>query len=96
MRDPLARECGPKGQFCYVLGVRRTHDRVRCRRHIHEQLVERNILLRVRSDQIVKLQAGNGKHRLTIQLRIVQAIQQMNAAGTRGRETTAQSFVYLA
>jgi hypothetical protein len=38
----------------------------------------------------VKLQARNSQHRLTIELAIVKAVEEVNAAGTRRRETDAK------
>jgi hypothetical protein len=55
-------------------------------RHIHVQFVEVYVLLVMRSDQVVKSMTRNGEHGLAIAFRIVQAVQQVDAAGARSRE----------
>ena len=62
---------GAYGQICDVLHVCRTHDPLIERRNIHIQPVEPDILLGKSSNQIVKLQPGNGKYRLAVHLGIV-------------------------
>ena len=52
----------------------RSHDALVVNSDIHEQLVERDILLGVGADEVMKLQAGNGQHRLTIQFGVIQSI----------------------
>ena len=58
--------------------------------HVNEQLVEFHILLRVRVNQIVKGEAGESQHRLTVDFRIIEAVQEVNPAGSGGRETAAE------
>ena len=48
---------------------------------IHENFVELDVLLGMRVDQIVILQPGDREHRLAVQFGVIQAVQQMNAAG---------------
>jgi hypothetical protein len=42
------------------------------------------------SDETVKLQARNCQHRLTIELGIIKAVDEVNTGGTRRRETDAK------
>ena len=57
-------------------------------RHVHKQLVEIDILLIVGADQIVEGMASNREHRLSVTLRVVETIEQVDAARTgRPRQT---------
>ena len=58
---------------------------------IDEELIELHILLRERPDQIVIMQASESKHRLAIELGIVQPIEEMDAAGSRCGQTHTKS-----
>src|SRR5438874_3781872 len=58
--------------------------------NVHEELIERNVLLGISPNQIVKLQASNGQHGLAIELGIVESIQQVNAARTGGGQADSQ------
>ena len=62
--------------------MRRSHDPLVVLGDVHEQPVQGDVLLRVRSDQVVIGHAGDREHRLPIQLSVVQTVQQMNAAWT--------------
>src|SRR5438874_8413410 len=53
---------------------------------VHKKFIEGDILLGVSSDQIVKLQTGDCEHGLVIKFCVVKAVQEMNSAGTRGRQ----------
>ena len=66
-----------------VLHVGGAHDALVEDGDIHEEFVERHILLGERADQIVKLQSGDRQHGLAVELGVVQTIQQMNAARAR-------------
>ena len=57
--------------------------------NIHEELVERHILLSECADEIVELKARDRQYRLVVQFRVVETIQKMNPAGPRGGETDA-------
>ena len=61
--------------------VRRAHHALAVGRDVHEQPIEIDVLLTVRADQIVKGVTGNREHRLAVAFRVVQPVQQMNAAG---------------
>ncbi len=47
---------------------------------IHEEPVEVHILLVVRADQIVESMAGNRQHRLAVEFRVVESVEQMDPA----------------
>jgi hypothetical protein len=57
---------------------------------ILKKLVELHILLRESMQKVVKLQARYREHRLSIELGIVEAIEQMNAAWSGRREAHAE------
>lgn len=74
MRDAAVCERSAASQVGRGLDVFRAHDAVVVYRYVHEQFVEFHILLRPGVDQIVIVQAGNRKHRLAVELSIVQSI----------------------
>jgi len=51
--------------------------------NIHKELVGRNILLRVSSNQVVELQSGDGQHWLPVELGVVESVQQMDSSRPR-------------
>ena len=89
--DAPIGESSPACQVDSVRHMSRAHDPVVVHANVDEQLVEFHILLGVRIDQIVISEASNGQDRLSIQLRIIEAVQQVDTSGTRGREAHAQS-----
>ena len=48
---------------------------------VHEELVDRDVLLGEGPDQIMERQARDRQNRLPVELRVVEAIQQVNPAG---------------
>ena len=70
--------------------VRGTHDPLVVGGDIHEQLVEIDILLIARADQVGKRVARNGKHGLTVALGVIQAVEQVNAARAGRRHANAE------
>ena len=70
--------------------MRRPHHARAVNRNIQKHAVEVDILLRMRVDQIVKMMPGDREHRLAVHLRVIKSIQQVNAAGPRGRQANAQ------
>lgn len=54
-------------------------------------ILVRHVLLRERADQIMKLQAGDRQHGSAVHLRVIEAVQQMNAARS-GRGQTDTKF----
>ena len=73
-----------------VLDMRGAHDPHRISGRVHEQFVERDVLLGEGFDQIVVLRAGDREHRLIVELGVVDAVQQVDAAGAGGREADAE------
>jgi hypothetical protein len=59
--------------------------------YVHKQLVESNILLSERTDQIAVLHTGNGQYGSVIHLGVIQTIQQMNAARPGSRNAHADT-----
>jgi hypothetical protein len=59
-------------------------------RHIHKQVVQLDILLAVRLDEVVELKACDGQHRLSIQFRVIKTVQQMNATRAGSGEAYSQ------
>src|ERR1051326_1492636 len=57
---------------------------------IKVELVEGDILLRVRPDEIVELKSGDRQNRLAVELRVIKTIQEVNAAGAGGRKAHAK------
>ncbi|HSC30542.1 MAG TPA: hypothetical protein VLD17_02370 [Gemmatimonadaceae bacterium] len=64
----------------HVVDVRRPHDALIVGSHVHEQLVEIDVLLIMRSDEIVERVSRDRQHRLSIALRVIEPVQQMYAA----------------
>ena len=58
-----------------VLHVGRPHDPLVVQGHVHEELVEVDVLLIVRADEVVKGVAGDGEHRLAIELGVVESVE---------------------
>jgi hypothetical protein len=56
----------------------------------HEQLVELDVLLGVGVDEVVELQPGDGENWLAVELGVVQAVEQVDAAGSGGRHAHAE------
>ncbi len=54
------------------------------------QFVQVHVLLVVRVDEIVKRVSCDGQHGLAVALGVIEAIQQMHAARSRGRQAHAQ------
>ncbi len=68
----------------------RAHDPVVVDADVDEQLVEFHVLLRVRVDKIVELQAGDGQHGLAVELCVVEAVEEMDAAGPGSGKADAE------
>jgi len=82
-----SRAASQHGNILQVLGA---HAARVINTHIHEKLVELHILLAPRFRQIVELHAGYGQHWLPVQFGVVEAVQQVDAAGARSGQTAAQ------
>src|SRR5262249_6904534 len=90
VRDLAIRKRRATGEINYVLNVSWSHDALVVSRNIEEELVERDILLRISSNKIVKLQAGDCQHRSTVELGIVESVEQVNSTRTGGSEAHSQ------
>ena len=73
----------------HVLDMRRPHDARIVDADIHEELVQLHVLLGVGVEKIVELKSGNRDHRSAVELGVVKAVQQVDAARTRGGEAAA-------
>ena len=82
MRYAAIEQCRPARQVRDVLDMCRPHDSRVVLRDIHEELVELDVLLREGADEVVKGHPRDRQHRLAVEFRVVQPVQQMNAAGT--------------
>ncbi len=91
MRHGAPRQRGLDRLVDDVLDVRWTHDPLIVLGDVHVELVEIDVLLIVSADQIVERVAGDGEYRLAIALRVVQAVEEMDAARSRGREADAEA-----
>jgi hypothetical protein len=60
----------------------RPHDALVVGGNVHEELVQVHILLVMGADQVVEGMTRDGQDRLPVALGIVQAIEQVNAAGS--------------
>ena len=83
-------ERGAAGELDHVLHVGRPHDARVVDAHVHEQLVELDVLLRVGVDEIVELQPSDGENRLAIELGVIEPVEQMDAARSGCCETDAE------
>src|SRR5262249_5862964 len=70
--------------------VRRTHYPRAVDRHIYEDAVEIDVLLRMRVDQVVIMVAGNREHRLPIHLGIIETVEEVNAPRAGGGQAAAE------
>ena len=91
VRDGASRERSLDRLVDDVHDVRGTHDALIVRGDVDEELVEVDVLLVMRADEIVKCVARDREHGLTVALRVVEAVQQVNAARARCRETDAKA-----
>src|SRR5437588_4439445 len=81
---------GSSSQVRDVLYMCRSHNAFVKNGDIHEELVESDILLSQRANEIVKLKSGDRQYWLVIELGIVQTIQKMNPAWPRCGKTDAE------
>lgn len=73
-------------QIGHVLNVCRSHHAGVVDADVLEQLVEFDVLLGVRGKEVVIVHAGDRENRLAVALCVVEAVEQMDAAGTGGSE----------
>src|SRR5690349_14339562 len=81
---------GAACQLGDILNMRRPHYTGVVNADVHEQLVELDILLGVGMQEVVELQTRDRKHWLTIELGVVEPVQQMNPAGARSRNANPE------
>jgi len=68
-----------------------THDPLVEMSHVDEQLVECDVLLGERAYEVAVLQTSDSQNRRMVHLRIIETIQQMNAARARGCDAHANA-----
>src|SRR5438552_11844333 len=90
VRNAAIGERGAAGEIHDVFHVGGAHDAFVEDRDIHKKLVEGHILLGESADEVVILQSGNGQHRRLVELGVVEAIEQVNAARAGSSQTNAQ------
>jgi len=81
VRHAFVRQGGPTGKVDDVFDVRRAHDALGVLGDVHEEPVEGDVLLRMGADEVVVRHARDGQHRLPVQLRVVETVEEVNAAG---------------
>ena len=84
-------ERGAARQRRHILHVSRAHHAFVVDRDVHEELVQRDVLLGGGANQVVKLQAGDGQHGLRVQFGVVEAIEKMDAAGSGSGDAGSQA-----
>jgi hypothetical protein len=84
------RQSGANGLIHHVFHVIRPHDSFVVFADIHEHLVEIDVLLGPGADQVVEGVASDGQDGLAVVLGVVQAVEQVDAAGARGGHAHAQ------
>src|SRR5581483_11959826 len=87
--DGAARHCHFDCFVQDIVKMGRTHYPFVVRGDIHKELVQRHILMEVRTTEIVESMTGYSENRLPVEFRIVQAVEQMYAARPRCRYTNA-------
>ena len=96
MRHSAIGQRGLDGLVQYVHHVRRPHDPLVVEGDVHVQLVEIEVLLVMSADHVVESVAGDGQHGLAVELRVVETVEQVNAAGAGGGQQTPSLPVNLA
>ena len=90
VRHATIGERGASRELNDVLGVLRAHDAGIVDADIHVQFVELDVLLRVGMQEVVELEPGDGEHRLPVELGVVEAVEQMDAARTGRCQTDTE------
>src|SRR5204863_1249026 len=86
MRYSAVSERGSAGEVGDLLDVGGSHDTGVVHRDVHEDSIEIDVLLSMRIDEIVEMMSRDRKHRLPVELGIVETVEQVQATGARGRE----------
>jgi len=90
MGDAAVRERRAAGQIRHVLDMGRAHDPLIVFRDVRTEPVQRDVLLGVRPDEVVIRHARDREDRLAIERRVVETVQQVDAARTRGCQADAE------
>ena len=91
MRDAAIGERGAASQLDDILDMRRAHDAVVVFADVDEELVELDILLGLGVQQVVELQTGDRQYRNTVELGVVEPVQQVDAARAGGCDADAEA-----
>ena len=75
----------------HAFHMRSAHDSLVIDRDIHEELIQRYVLLGKGTNQIAVLKSCDRKNRSMIHLRVIEAIQEMNAARARRWQYTRRA-----
>src|SRR5947209_15421926 len=78
VRNSTIGKSSSAGEINDVFYMSRAHHALVVNRNVHEELIEGDVLLRARANQIVKLQSSDGYDWLMVELGIVEAAQQVN------------------
>jgi hypothetical protein len=90
VRDAFAREGRPTSEFRNITGMSGAHDALVVNRHVDKQPIERDVLLCVRTNQIMELKASDSQHGLAVQLGVVETVEQVNASRSGCCQTNAE------
>ena len=74
VRHASVDQRSPACKICDILDMAWSHDTRVVNRHIHEYLIQFDILLGMRVHEIVVLKSRDRQNRRAIQLRVIQAI----------------------
>src|SRR6185437_14650580 len=87
----VTAEGGLDGGVDHVDDVGGSHDALVVDGDIHVELVEVHILLVAGADEVVEGVAGDGEHGLAVALGVVEAVEEVDAAGAGGGEANAEA-----
>jgi hypothetical protein len=90
VRDAAAQERRPARQVRDVFDVRRPHDANAVFSDVGEDLVEFHVLLRTRADQVVIGHPGDRQHGRSIELGIVEPVDQVQSTWAGRRQADAE------
>src|SRR2546429_55220 len=71
----------PARQLRDITDMLRTHHPRAVQSHVHEELVQVHVLLRVSVNQVMEVMPCNRDDRLAVELRVIKAIEEMDPAG---------------
>jgi hypothetical protein len=85
------KSTGAAGQVGHLRHVRRAHHPRAVEGDVGEDAVEVDVLLLVGVDHVVVVVAGDGQHRLPVQLGVVEAVEEVQPARTGGGQADPQA-----